>query len=194
MIGCWQEGELRAYLDGELPAGDMDRLAAHLETCAGCSGLCSEMEQRAAWVASTISELPAQRLGRARPRPTGNRAVRVLLALAASLALALVLLPKRTAPRAVVAPVPQAAPPVAAAPPVTVKPAIIRRILPRKKVAPSSPKPQLEYFLALDNEPVEAGMVVRVGLDGGRVPADVVVGADGRAHAIRLVSSMAGER
>ena len=74
------------------------------------------------------------------------------------------------------------------------KPAIIRRIVPRKKAVPSKPQPQLEYYIALDDEPVEAGIVVRVALDGGRVPADVIVGTDGRAHAIRLVSSVTGER
>ena len=36
MTECWSEGELRAYCDRELPAKDMDRLAAHLENCVPC--------------------------------------------------------------------------------------------------------------------------------------------------------------
>ena len=47
MTQCWSEGELRAYLDGELPPRDMDRLAAHLRECAACGGLCAELEVRA---------------------------------------------------------------------------------------------------------------------------------------------------
>ena len=33
MTHCWPQGALRAYLDGELPAGDMQRVAAHLGEC-----------------------------------------------------------------------------------------------------------------------------------------------------------------
>jgi hypothetical protein len=36
-------------------------------------------------------------------------------------------------------------------------------------------------------------LVVRVGLNGGEVPADVIVGPDGRARAIRLVNDFSGE-
>lgn len=197
----WQEGELRAYLDGELPAGDMERLAAHLQECAACGGLCAELQGRAAWVSAALGALPVQepvlRMPRlARRSPAVRRRAGAAIALAASLALALVLLPKATEKRVVVAPPPQRVTPAVpvAQPSVTVKPAIIRRIVPRKNVAPSKPQPQLEYYLALDDEPVEAGMVVRVALDGGRVPADVIVGTDGRAHAIRLISSFTGER
>jgi anti-sigma factor RsiW len=44
-------------------------------------------------------------------------------------------------------------------------------------------------FLALDDEPIETGVVMRVGVEPGNMQADVVFGPDGRAHAIRLVST-----
>jgi hypothetical protein len=44
-------------------------------------------------------------------------------------------------------------------------------------------------FLALDDEPIETGIVVRVALGEAEIPADVIFGTDGRAHAIRLVSN-----
>jgi len=44
-------------------------------------------------------------------------------------------------------------------------------------------------FLALDDEPIETGVVMRVGVEPGNVLADIVFGPDGRAHAIRLVNS-----
>jgi anti-sigma factor RsiW len=201
MTQCWQEGELRAYLDGELPAGDMERLRVHLHECAACGRLSAELEQRAEWVSSALAALPVPEPVQLVPRferhsSAGRRWVGAAIALAASLTVALVLLPKAPEKRVVFAPAPQPASPAAPAalPPVTVKPAIIRRLLPRKQAAPSKPKPQLEYYVALDDEPIEAGIVLRVALDGGRVPADVIVGTDGRAHAIRLVSSGTGER
>ncbi len=201
MTQCWQEGELRAYLDGELPAGDMQRLAAHLHECMACGGLCKELERRAAWAYSALGALPAEEAVLRMPSlPRRNPAVRrwagAAGALAASLALALVMLPKTAEKRVVLAPPPPTATPAvpAALPPVTVKPAIIRRLVPRKKAIPPKPNPQLEYYVALDDEPVEAGIVVRVALDGGRVPADVIVGTDGQPHAIRLISSVTGER
>ena len=36
MKACWTEGELRAYLDRELPANDRDSVAAHLAECGEC--------------------------------------------------------------------------------------------------------------------------------------------------------------
>jgi hypothetical protein len=199
MMHCWQAGELRAYLDGELPARDMERVSAHCEECAACRELCAELDGRAEWAASVLAALPAGEPVSRVPRLTRQSpAIRrwAGAALAASLVLALVLLPRGAEKRVVVAPpaqTPSTATP-AVPPPMSVKPAIIRRILPPKHVAPSKPAPQLEYFLALDDDPVEAGIVVRVALDNGRVPADVIVGADGRARAIRLVSSVRGER
>ena len=46
-------------------------------------------------------------------------------------------------------------------------------------------------FVALDNEPIDAGLVVRVSLGPNNVQADVIITADGRARAYRLVNSQA---
>jgi hypothetical protein len=83
---------------------------------------------------------------------------------------------------------PPPAPPLTPPGPVKVKPAIVRRR------APAEPKPRVEDYVALDDEPIEAGVVVRVGFSGGQVPADVIFGPDGRARAIRLVSDTSGEK
>jgi hypothetical protein len=192
MTQCWSEGELRAYLDSELPPGDMQRVAAHLKECAGCSGVCVEVEGRAARISMLLGALPeAEPVMQlpSLPRRSGAAGRWAAGAVAAALAVAFLSLPKRTekvvaqptpaAPQARVAPV---------LPPAAVKPAIIRRVVPAK------PKPQLEYYVKLDDEPIETGIVVRVGLDGGQVPADVILGPDGRARAIRLVSDFSGER
>ena len=63
-----------------------------------------------------------------------------------------------------------------------------------RRTAPPKPKARVEYYVALDDEPIEAGMVVRIGFSGGQVPADVIFGPDGRARAIRLVSDTLGEQ
>jgi hypothetical protein len=59
----------------------------------------------------------------------------------------------------------------------------------RPQAAPASlPRAsEVRYFIPLDNEPVDAGTVVRVVLGPYEVPADVIFGPDGRARAIRLV-------
>jgi hypothetical protein len=105
--------------------------------------------------------------------------------------IAMIVLPKHSQ-EIVVAPRPQTAvPQTVTPPPATVRPAIIRRETPR--AVPPKPKPKIQYYVALDDEPIETGLVVRVGLSGGQIPADVIIGPDGRARAIRLVSDVSGE-
>jgi 2-polyprenyl-6-methoxyphenol hydroxylase-like FAD-dependent oxidoreductase len=41
----------------------------------------------------------------------------------------------------------------------------------------------------LDDEPIETATVVRFSADNGALQADLIVGPDGRAHAIRIVSN-----
>ena len=62
--------------------------------------------------------------------------------------------------------------------------------------AETTVSPDLASFIPLDSEPVSAGMVVRVKLpraallDDGRpgdVEADVLLGEDGLAHAVRFI-------
>jgi len=193
MTQCWREGELRAYLDSELPPGDMQRVAAHLKECAVCGGACAELEARVARISMLLGALPeAEPLTQlpSLPRRSGASWRWAAGAVAAAVVVAFLWMPKRTenvvmatpappAPQARAAPVP---------PPATVKPAIIRRVVPVK------PKAQVDYYVKLDDEPIETGIVVRVGLDGGQVPADVILGPDGRARAIRLVNDFSGER
>ena len=58
MTQCWSEGALRAYLDRELPTGEIQRAAAHLRECTVCDGLCKELAARAARVAALLDLLP----------------------------------------------------------------------------------------------------------------------------------------
>jgi hypothetical protein len=48
-------------------------------------------------------------------------------------------------------------------------------------------------FIALDNEPIETGMVVRVGFGPDQVLADVIITPDGRPRAYRLVDYTSNE-
>ena len=195
MTQCWTEGELRAQLDRELPPGDMARVAAHLKECAVCSAVHADLAGRAARVSMAFEALPepepVMRIPHLVRRSRWNWRWAAGLS-AAAVIIILLIMPRPRPEKMVIAPLPRAPltqPPAAPAPqPVQVKPAIIRRRLPVK------PKPQPQYYVALDNEPIETGIVVRVGLDGGQIPADVIFGPDGRAHAIRLVSDSTGER
>ena len=113
------------------------------------------------------------------------------MALAACLALAAYLLPDRHPREAVVRPAPAPAP---TPPPVAVTvaemtPAPAEQPAPRRprRVRPTAPEPA--YFVALDDEPFESGVIMRVDVKPGNVQADIVFGPDGRAHAFRLVNA-----
>jgi len=88
MKNCWQDGDLRAYANGELAPGARQAIAAHLEACSTCGTRYRKLEERAAWVYATIelSEAPLP----ARPR----RWLVGAAGLAATLAMAFFLLPK----------------------------------------------------------------------------------------------------
>ena len=118
------------------------------------------------------------------------------VALAAGLALAAYLMPKpapqvaeiRSTP---VSPaiVPQAATAtLALAPDVAGEPAPGLVPVARVRRARKS-TPDREYFIALDDEPFESGVIMRMDVKPGNVQADVVFGPDGRAHAFRLVNA-----
>jgi anti-sigma factor RsiW len=201
MTQCWSEGELRAYLDRELPTEDMQRVAAHLGDCTVCDGLCTELAGRAAHV-SALMELLPEWTGAA-PRaaaPVKRRTARpnwvgIAVAVAACLALAAYLKPKRE-PReeALVVPAPAVAatpPPVSIAAsamaPAAVEPA--ERPAPRRARRVQATVPEPAYFVALDDEPFESGVIMRVDVKPGNVQADIVFGPDGRAHAFRLVNA-----
>jgi anti-sigma factor RsiW len=155
MKQCVSEGDLRAYLDRELPAADRDRVASHLAVCAECDSVYREVSARAERVATALSAL-ADGIAPARVMPAAPK-IRVwprwvaAAGMAAGLALILAS-PKATAP----------------------SPAVAQ---------------QKGDFVALDNEPIDAGLVVRVSLGPSNVQADVIISADGRARAYRLVSN-----
>lgn len=195
MKQCWSEGELRACLDCELPARDMERLAAHLKECSPCADLCADLKSRAARLQEWMQALPEPEPVAHYPELPHRARIGMKVAAAAVLAasVTVALLPraaqKPVAPPPVVRALPAPGPGPA---PAEVKPAIIQHPAPPRAV-PVKPKPKIEYYYALDNEPIETGVVVRVGLNDGQIPADVIVGPDGRARAIRLVSDLLGE-
>lgn len=192
MKECWAEGDLRSYLDGEMPPAERELAAAHFEECAECRGRYAELAERAARVGSLMAALsePAAVAGEHGVRQeTVHRLKHVpaaVLALAAALAIGFVMLPKRGAPGVEsLAKAPMAVAPagVAEAEPVAAAPAVVRRPnrMPR-------PMPRADYYFSLDGEPIETGTVMRVGVENGDLQAELILGPDGRAHAIRMVS------
>jgi hypothetical protein len=190
MKECLPEGTLRAYLDGELTAEEMRSVAAHLEDCPVCGQLHTELSVRASYVGGLMESL-AVPVARPLPRKAPVRAsgswlwTGVAVALAAGLALAAMLIPKKEPSRVVqVPPAVQAPPVVISQPPATVPvEAAVRSVTARK---PPRMK-NADAFIALDDEPIESGIVMRVELPGS-TPADIVFSPDGRARAVRLVS------
>ena len=193
MKQCWPEGALRAYLDGELSPEDRQSVAAHLEECGACDRLHKELADRAERVSDLLGALDGAVIAMPR-RQTAARAgsswrwTAAAVAVAAGLALATVLVPK---PEAVNPPVAQV---VAPEPPAPAP--VIQKVQPAAVVEPLRPvvaarkarRPlPSEPFVALDDEPIESGIVVRVTVPGSS-PADIVFSPDGRARAIRLVS------
>jgi hypothetical protein len=71
--------------------------------------------------------------------------------------------------------------------PVAIPAPRVRR--PRIQTVSQSP---VQYYMALDEEPIDTGLVMRVALPSG-MQADVIVDGDGRARAIRPVSTILKE-
>jgi anti-sigma factor RsiW len=190
MRQCWADGDLRAYLDGELPRETRQQVDAHLQACEECAGRHAEIAGRAARVAQMLAILPENLPVAALPvlpRPASHRRhwAMAALSLAAALAIAFVALPKRREPvSAAPAPVPVAARTEAVAPAPVAKAAAPVRTM-RHTAAPRTVVH--EDFLRLDDDPIETGVVVRVATQSGDMQADLIVGPDGRARAIRLV-------
>jgi hypothetical protein len=207
MKACWPEGSLRAYHDGELLPADMELIAAHLAECPHCEALADEVAGRASRVAKLMSALPPTEQVIWMPRrvaaPVRARAVKwpvwagAAVALAAGIAVATWMAPKpeeyrAVAPRATPAGVKPEVPEVQAGIPAIrpgVRPAAAEHRMTPVSRRPVQRAPRKQLFLALDDEPIETGIVVRVALGEAEIPADVIFGTDGRAHAIRLVSN-----
>jgi anti-sigma factor RsiW len=206
MKNCWPDGDLRAYVDGELTPDLREGIAAHLGACPACSGRHRELSERSAWVSAVMAlseSTPTASTPRRRRRPWRM----AVLPLAAALAIAIVMLAKRASVRtalvATVAPptlVQTAAPVVRPVVQPAVHPAVHRpsntpalakaRVRPRLglglRPAPRATTPG-EEFVRLDDDPIETATVVRISADNGALQADLIVGPDGRAHAIRIV-------
>jgi hypothetical protein len=214
MSNCWSEGDLRAALDGELDATSAARLTAHLAECTSCQALRQELAGRASRVAGMMAALeesaPATIIPMPPIRPVAPiltwRAVAAIGAIAAGLAIIALTVPHRatskltqdanaTTPN----PVASRKPSVVPAQPVSLTHPRHRLLRgPEQRAAVLTPvaSPAVAepagtnqgYFLALDDEPIETGIVMRVASPSGDFQADVIVGPDGRAHAIRIVT------
>jgi hypothetical protein len=67
----------------------------------------------------------------------------------------------------------------------------VRPLRPSRKPAP---RPVPEYFVALDDEPIEGSAVLmRVALGPAGIPADVVFSPNGRPRAVRLANYQEGD-
>jgi hypothetical protein len=192
MTQCWPEGALRAYLDRELPTEDMQRVAAHLGECTVCNGLCTELAAREAHVSALMELLPewSGTMPRA-ATPAKRRAtwVGIAVALAACLAVAAYLIPDRRPWEARVLPAPAPATPPVTAAVAGMTPPPAEAPVPRRPRRIRQTAPEPAYFVALDDEPFESGVIMRVGVKPGNLQADIVFGPDGRARAFRLVNA-----
>jgi anti-sigma factor RsiW len=193
MNGCWSEGDLRAWLDGELPPPDQHAVERHLAACPACAETLQALQRCAQRVSMLMGELaapapPATVLPVRRPswRWTGIPA-----AIAAGLVLAFLLVPHRALPTA--PPTPKTPPSPAVVPNTASvarpapRPAAISQTRPRRAVPAKPPQQQTgEYYLALDDEPIDTGVVMRVAL-ADNSQADVIFDSQGRARAIRPI-------
>ncbi len=193
MRQCLQEGELRAWLDGELPAGEKQGVEQHLAECAKCAASSREISARAARVSAWMESLsPDIRMPAAAPRRRWVARPAVwagAAALAAGLVLAVLATrpPKGPVEQAVAPPpVRVAAPEVQVATPAAAVSTPVAARVRRPPVRKARQVP-VQYYMALDEEPIDTGLVMRVALPSG-LQADVIVDADGRARAIRPIS------
>src|ERR1041384_2617348 len=57
MRECWRGGDLRAFLDGELPPADMQAVKEHLAECHDCDARYDEIAGRAGLVSGLLESL-----------------------------------------------------------------------------------------------------------------------------------------
>ena|SRR5690242_13541794 len=193
MKECWREGDLRAYLDRELPGEDLERIASHLEQCEECRSSCERLTSRAALVADWMGSLDP-----AVPAPPVRRPVRWKWAAAAAAIAAGLLIGSWAMPKHVDAPAPVVA--VAPAPAVApeVSPAVVdaypelprQRPLRRARRVPAPSSETVERFVPLDADPIETGVIMRVTYGPENLQADIIFGPDGRARAYRLINAV----
>ena len=197
MTGCWSDGDLRAWIDEALSEGDRASIEQHLSGCPACAERAQALRARAGRVAMLMNSLAVTAVRPATAWPAG-RALwpwgGIPAAIAAGLTLAFILAPRGSHVTPAIpktAPVSPGGP--AAAPPVTAP----ARAVPLARTRPRRPatskardRENGEYYLALDDEPIDTGVVMRVQIDGGM--ADVIFDSQGRPRAIRPIKQ--GER
>src|SRR5271165_5997245 len=148
MKHCWPDGDLRAYLDGELSLESQEQLAAHLDLCGECSARHREISGRAARVSNLFSALSeGTPVAVTLPSDHRRRWIVAAVSLAAALAIGFILLPRhRVIQPAPIAPAPT---PVVAIVPVqpSPRPAVGRATVHRPALR--------EDFLRLDDDPIE---------------------------------------
>jgi anti-sigma factor RsiW len=176
----------------------MQAVAAHLCECSACDALCAELAARAARVFEMMEALPepvtATGFKAARTRPVPSRAIArwlwpgAAVAVAAGLAIASFVMPKPEAAQPVQiveAPPDTAVPVVSVEQPARAIEAVARPPMARPKRASSV---STNHFVALDDDPFESGVIMRMTLTPGNAQADIVFDPSGRARAIRLVN------
>ena len=191
MKPCWGEGELRAYVDRELSPAQNLELESHLAKCAACTAAHAAIAERAArvgsWMEDLSAEIPAAANIPARgiPRPAlwGG-----IAALAAALVLAVLLSrhPAQRPLRANIEPPPAPAPIETPAAVFAAAPEVSRPTR-RVPVRTVRRRPAPQEYMALDDEPIDTGFVMRMAMPSG-VLADVIVDGEGRARAIRPIT------
>jgi hypothetical protein len=210
MMGCLQEGVLAAYLDGELPEAARSGAAGHLQSCGACRARLERVGATAARVNALLDALvvevpaaatPAVAPLRVRPRPHAPMVRWVVAAGVLAIAAMLGVLSTVRRPQvAGYAPVAKKMAAVQPAPPIvnrTAAPAVKPGF---RRVRRPKPLPRVDDFLALDDAgPIQVGVVVRVMLPLSAfaampqtgatqaVIADLVIGENGQARAIRFV-------
>lgn len=211
MSNCLSEGVLRAYFDRELPSEEMASCALHLAACADCHADYNEIAARSTRVSAWMTALDAPALRPPAAASWAGRWNRALpaaaLALAAMLAYAFVVAPKRVPSKPVMVPVArpvQPGNPVRVAKTQPAQPLVETstqvsaadvsvsapvRLRPRAhhQIQLAAAKAKVDYYLAFDDQPIETGYIVRV--DVGDRQADVIFDGEGRARAIRPVTT-----
>jgi anti-sigma factor RsiW len=186
MSQCWNLGDLRAHLDGELSPNEANAIASHLEQCAECRSEYSELSKRARMVDDCLAALDVPAQSKTQPSKSPRRTYRYVaaaLALAAGVAIGYLTMPKHDGGPVRTGIVPSA-PTAAVQTPVVIPPRPETPLPVRGRRAASD----AVYYTPLDDEPIETGTIMRVGLADSNVEAELLLGPDGRAHAIRLVS------
>jgi hypothetical protein len=177
------EGELRAWLDRELSPPEMEAIERHLTECRQCSALSEALSSRAAYVGAVMGALQHMPQVPMRARQTvPHRVIAAALVLAAACLLLTIFMHKRPQPVArPVAPATCCTVLATASPPPLMPPssqvrASVRRVIARNQVG---------YYLALDDDPIESGVVLRVTLPESGLLADVIFDEQGRPRAVR---------